>query len=60
MVAYGLGATDKFKGTGVWSGVEFQRERKEEKETKELPPATETTTSREATKKVKETVGESK
>jgi len=26
MAAYGLGMTDKFKGTGVWSGVQFERE----------------------------------
>lgn len=29
MVAYGLGATDKFKGTGVYSGIQFEREKKQ-------------------------------
>jgi len=28
-VAYGLGQTDKFKGTGVWYGVEFEREKQD-------------------------------
>lgn len=32
LAAYGLGATDKFKGTGVWSGVEFEREQDKPKE----------------------------
>lgn len=33
-IAYGLGATDKVKGTGVWSGFELNREPKEEDEKK--------------------------
>jgi hypothetical protein len=36
LAAYGLGATDKFQGTGVWKGVQFEREKKDE----ESPPAT--------------------
>jgi len=28
LVRYGMGATDKFKGTGVFSSIEFQREAK--------------------------------
>ncbi len=26
-IAYGLGATDKVKGTGVWSGFELNRDK---------------------------------
>ncbi len=33
-IAYGLGATDQVKGTGVWSGFELNREPKEEEEKK--------------------------
>lgn len=29
-MAYGLGATDKFKGTGVYSGIQFEREKPDE------------------------------
>ena len=29
-MAYGLGATDKFKGTGVFSAIEFEREKKDD------------------------------
>jgi hypothetical protein len=35
LAAYGLGQTDKFQGTGVWKGVQFEREKKDE----ESPPA---------------------
>ena len=31
LAAYAVGATDKFKGTGVFSSVEFQRESKDER-----------------------------
>jgi len=31
-IAYGLGATDKVKGTGVWNAFELSREPKEEEE----------------------------
>jgi hypothetical protein len=30
LAAYGLGKTDKFQGTGVWKGVQFEREKKDE------------------------------
>ncbi len=33
-IAYGVGATDEVKGTGVWSGFELKREPKEEEEEK--------------------------
>ena len=33
-IAYGVGATDEVKGTGVWSGFELNREPKEEEEEK--------------------------
>ena len=33
-IAYGLGATDEVKGTGVWSAFELKRETKEEEDEK--------------------------
>jgi hypothetical protein len=30
-VGYAAGQTDEFKGTGVWNGVKFQREKLEDK-----------------------------
>ena len=33
-IAYGLGATDKVKGTGVWSGFELNREPKDDDDEK--------------------------
>jgi hypothetical protein len=30
LIGYGLGQTDKFQGTGVWKGVQFEREKKDE------------------------------
>jgi hypothetical protein len=35
LASYGLGMSDKFKGTGVWSGVEFERPQEKD----ESPPA---------------------
>lgn len=32
LISYGLGATDKFQGTGVYSGIKMEREKKEEKD----------------------------
>jgi hypothetical protein len=37
LAAYGLGMSDKFQGTGVWKGVEFERESKKDKD--DPPPA---------------------
>ena len=40
-MGYGLGQTDKFKGTGVFSAIEFEREKPKEDEKKpELPAET--------------------
>lgn len=33
LIGYGLGQTDKFQGTGVWKGVQFEREKKDEEST---------------------------
>ena len=33
-IAYGVGATDQVKGTGVWSGFELKREPKDDEEEK--------------------------
>ena len=35
LVQYGLGATDKFKGTGVWSFIEFQKNKEPASDSKE-------------------------
>jgi hypothetical protein len=40
LIGYGLGTTDKFQGTGVWKGVEFEREKKDDESKKKEPTET--------------------
>lgn len=51
LASYGMGMTDKFKGTGVFSAIEFERENKDT--TPEIAPAATAETPK---KEVKETV----
>jgi hypothetical protein len=37
LASYALGKTDKFKGTGVWSMIEFEREKKDDKKPEAEP-----------------------
>jgi hypothetical protein len=39
LISYGLGATDKFQGTGVYSGIKMEREKKEDEDSGTPAPA---------------------